>query len=338
MPSGSVTTKSKHRSMRVFITGHRGYIGSTLFRLMKEVSFISRVEGYDIIDGNDILNTNILINRMKNFRPDVVIHLAALSSVAACNGNTSRAILYNAIGTRNVLAAMQKSGCKNIIYAGTSSVYGNSSRKELPYTEDSPVEPCSPYGISKLLGECVIFNHYHNRNAPGNYLIFRMFNVVGTSSYPDIDRNSNPGYDRLFSALESGHVTIYGTDYPTYDGTCQRDYVSLKDVCIAFLNGLEVMSNGDKIQEIINICTGRPCSVERIINTWNSITKSSSQLIKTNNSTKLLPKVERSYGPRREGDPAIVYGSNEKANEVLNWKPIRKIEDIIRDLAHDKNL
>lgn len=344
MPSNSNTTKSTHREgcekspSRVFITGYRGYIGSALFRLLKEVPLVSKVEGYDIVDGYDILDLNVLVGRMKSFQPDVVIHLAALSSVTACNENKSKAILYNAIGTRNVLAAMKESGCKNIIYASTSSVYSSSKRDQLPYTEDSIVAPCSSYGISKLLGEHVISNHYNYQNNPGNYLIYRMFNVVGSSGYSDVDRASDAGYDRLFAALESGHITIYGTDYPTYDGTCQRDYVALKDVCAAFFNGIKVVKNNNNIREIINISTERPCSVKTIVNTWNTTAKYFIQLRKTNSCDNSLPYVEMSYGTRREGDPAIVYGSNAKANQLLNWKPIRKIEDIIRDLAHDKKL
>ena len=266
-----LTADSAKSSLRVFITGHRGYIGSALFRAMTKFSLISEVEGYDIIEGHDILDLDSLVIRMMSFQPHVVVHLAALSSVTACNENWKKSVSYNAVGTRNVLTAMKQCGCNNIIYASTSSVYGDTSK--LPYTEDSVVNPCSPYGISKLLGEQVIYNYYNSQDTPGNFLIYRMFNVVGTSGYSDVDNVSNPGYDRLFAALESGHLTIYGNDYPTYDGTCQRDYVSLKDVCSAFLKGVKVVKSNRQTRKIINICTGHPCSVQTIVNTWNAISK-----------------------------------------------------------------
>ena len=328
---------SAKSSLRVFVTGHRGYIGSALFRAMSKFSLINELEGYDIIDGDDILDLSSLVSRMKSFQPHVVVHLAALSSVTACNENWKKSVSYNAVGTRNVLTAMNDCGCRNIIYASTSSIYGDTSK--VPYTEDSVVDPCSPYGLSKLLGEQVIYNYYNSRNNPGNFLIYRMFNVVGTSGYPDIDNVSNPGYDRLFAALESGHLTIYGNDYPTYDGTCQRDYVSLKDVCSAFLKGIKVVKSNRETREIINICTGRPCSVQTIVNTWNSISKhllSATEL--QHKCSASLPEVSISVGCRRDGDPANVYGLNTKASRVLNWNPTRKIENIICDLAHDKKI
>ena len=323
--------------INLFVTGHKGYIGSALIKSLDKILFVKDVVGYDLVDGNDIMNYDQLEEAMKKAKPFAVIHLAALSSVAACNEDPRLAIKINSVGTQNVLNAMKTSNCKHIIYAGTSSVYG--SKESLPYTEDLQPAPCSSYGISKLLGENVIHNHYDLQENKGSYLIYRMFNVAGTSGYPEIDLASNPGYDRIFSALEAGAITIYGKDYPTFDRTCERDYVALKDVCDAYVKGINIFRRKnikedikEDIRETVNICTGYPCSVQTIVNIWNLTSKS----LIHEDSEDFLPEISFTYGDRREGDPATVYGSNMKAKEILNWKPYRKIEDIIRDLAHDK--
>lgn len=312
--------------LNILITGHRGYIGSALIRYAQQQLVVNKVVGYDLVDGDDIMDLNKLTSVMTQESITLVIHLAAQSSVTACNDNPELANKINGNGTDNILTAMKNSGCKHIIYASTSSVYGNQSNEK--YMESDLPQPCSSYGSSKLLGELAILNHYNDKNIDG-YLIYRMFNVVGTSGYKDIDNSVHPGYDRLFGALQSGKVTIYGQDYPTVDGTCQRDYVSLKDVCNAYLQGAIKLVN-DNIRQIVNICTGDAISVKQIIATWNSCREK----LFINN----LPFVTFRIGERRIGDPAVVYGSNQRAKEVLNWQPARKIDDIIRDIAIDKTI
>lgn len=325
---------SRAPTISVMVTGHRGYIGSALVQFLSSIRFINRIIGYDISDGNDILDYNNLINVMKSNDIDLVIHLAALSCITSCNENPRLAIRMNAIGTRNILNAMKECGCNNIIYASTSSVYGN--KGDLPYSEDMHLFPCSIYGISKLLGEHAIYNHYELKGNPGSYLIFRMFNVVGSSGFNNIDSNVNPGYDRLFTALQSGNITIYGKNYPTLDGTCERDYVSLKDVCQAYINGIIIMMSKREIRSTINICSGDTNSVKRIIYLWNLTRHLIQHKSPRYEKSNLLPYVNYTYGSRRKGDPYRIYGSNEKAFKVIRWKPKRKIENIIFDLSVDK--
>ena len=373
MNSNIIFDKTSSQKLSILITGHRGYIGSALMELLKDKYYIGRIIGYDIIDGDDILDEIKLSNIMILNKIDLVIHLAALSSVSACMEDSALADRINVRGTYSVLNAMKISGCKNIIYASTSSVYGDN--KHLPYREDQDLNPCSPYGTSKLLGEYAILEHYRLNNI-GNYLIFRMFNVVGTSGFKDIDSMSNPGYDRLFAGLQSGKITIYGKDYETLDGTCERDYVSLKDVCLAYIKGIKTIYNGtlklqlsqdhnlddlwnfgrnytstnqhsnldiinksvDKIQWIINICSGKPLSVKCIITEWDRISSDIQDNIDKYPGCNQLPQISYTYGKRREGDPAKVYGLNDRARHLIGWTPIRKIDDIILDLAFDKKL
>jgi len=320
----------------ILITGHRGYIGSALVNFLSGSNFINKIVGYDLVDGNDILDYPNLLQTFKNNEINIVVHLAAISSVSACNDNAKAAMKTNSTGTNNVLRAMKESGCKNIIYASTSSVYGNNP--VTPYTEEMKPDPCSPYGITKLWGEFAIQNHFNMQKNRGNYFIFRMFNVVGTCGNYEIDMKSHPGYDRLFGALQSGYMTIYGNDYNTMDGTCERDYVSLKDVCAAYLSGIKVLVLTNRYREIINICTGVPVSVKTIIDKWNCISEYIACDRDNYKNCAQLNTVEYDYGSRRAGDPEKVYGANRKANMILDWKFQRKIEHIIREIAYDKNI
>lgn len=315
--------------MAILITGHRGYIGSALKEYLHQHLSDDNIIGYDIVDGDDILNYERLARVMKENTVRLVIHLAALSSVTACNENPAEAKRINGYGTEVVLKAMQSANCVHIIYASTSSVYGN--QEELPYHERMNTQPCSPYGESKLQGEKVIQEYYRKGVIVGSYLIFRMFNVVGTSGVPHVDKRVSAGYDRLFAALESGHITIYGSDFPTADGTGERDYVALKDVCHAYLLGIKAINENPHLREVVNISKGEPTSVQKIITIWNSITE-------TIDGYNKLPKLTYQYGDRRSGDPARVYGQNSHAKDVLGWMPTRKIDDIIRDLAIDRNV
>lgn len=310
---------SRRSRRSILITGGSGYIGSALVEYLKLDTNLE-VYSYDILDNNDILDYDNLVDALKIYNITSVIHLAAMSSVTACNENPSEANQVNGYGTELILKAMKEAGCNNIIYASTSSVYGNST--DLPYVETQLPQPCSSYGSSKLLGEEAIKKHYETNL--GSYLIFRMFNVVGTSGFKEIDNKGSAGYDRLFAALESGNLTIYGDDYPTNDGTGERDYIALKDVCKAYLMGVNLLDSEKYVRETINISTGSPKSVKQIVTSWNS--------------KSTLPHVKYIFGPRREGDPCQVYGSNLRAHELLGWKPEKTMEDIINEISIDKNI
>jgi UDP-glucose 4-epimerase len=320
-------------SITILITGHRGYIGSAVFKLLLEVIEIERIIGYDLIEGDDILDYNRLLSQMKVHKPDMVIHLAAITSKISCNADPGLAMRVNGAGTCNVLKAMKEVGCKHIIYASTSEVYGNV--KKLPCRENHRPCPESIYGTSKLLGEFALQNHYDFQGNEGNYAICRLFNVVGTSGYRDVDSINSPTYDRLFPTLETGYVTIYGTDYSTYDGTCERDYIALKDVCEGLAAATAVVFNNCRFREIINICTGELTSVRSVIDIWNNMSEKifNSHRPDLNN----LPYIHYNIGHQRRGDVSKICGSNDKAIELLDWKPTKKIENIIYDYARDKN-
>lgn len=320
-------------SLNILITGYCGYIGSALVEFLTRTSFVNTIVGYDLRDGNDILSYKSLVYSLKANKIDLVIHLAGVSSVTKCNENINSAIKVNGYGTYLLLKAMKEAKCNNIIYASTSSVYGVSFS---PYTEDDKLRPCSVYGISKLLGEHVIYNHYDLQRNPGSYLIFRMFNVIGSSGFPQIDKLANFERDNIFGSMQTGRVIIYGKDHDTFDGTCEDDYIALKDVCMAYIKGIHAIYTNKVIRSTINICSGIPTSTLWIIQKWNDTHRAIRNQTEGYDKCNKLPYVKYRYDKRREGDIGRIYGSFEKAMYTIRWKPKRKIENIIFDFAMDK--
>lgn len=306
--------------MNIFITGHRGYIGTALVKHIRKLSIINKLTGFDIKDGHDILNYKSLLREMDKNCPDVVIHLASIRS-----SSISEMIRINAIGTNNVLKAMHQVDCNNIIYASTCDVYDKNCKK---FTETTRIEPFTDFGISKLLGENCIFSHYTN-TFKGSYLIFRLFNVVGDN---DVFANDKD----LFSQLDTGTIIIYGDDHPTVDGTCERDFISIRDVCAAFIKGIYLVISYKKLRETVNICSGVSYSIRMIIVIWNIYSDYCALLRQRgNNLTDELPYLTRinySFTNRRNNDIAIIAGSNAKAEQLLKWKPEYKLSDIIESL------
>ena len=305
-------------NIRIFITGGSGYIGSVLIpTLTDNISCV--IKNYDLKEYYDLTDFSQLLSEMAMFKPDLVIHLAAISTVNGCS-TLEKTMAVNLTGTKNVLKAMSIIECKHIIYASSCAVYGNLGIPgNFPVYENDPIHPISPYGCSKLAGEHIIFNHYHIRNNLGNYIIFRMFNVVGTSKYQS---SLNFGEDRIFSKLFNGEIIIYGKDYPTEDGTCVRDYVSITDICQAYLNAVKVIMTL-KIRECINLSSCKPISVLGLIKTWNNMMKSYN-----------YEKVKIIIGNRRLNDPVYIVGFNNKAQIYLNWRPQQSMKEIMINMIN----
>jgi UDP-glucose 4-epimerase len=282
----------------IFITGAAGYIGSALTQYLSRCCTI--VE-YDLVKGQDIMDYNSLTAAMMKCQPDVVIHLAALSSVPACEKNPALARSINAGGTRNVIRAMKEAGCNRLIYTSTSSVY--SPGQHLLQETDTRM-PRSAYGITKLLGELIV------TSSSSSYIILRLFNVIGG--------NQQAGTDRLFAALSSGSVSVYGTNYRTRDGTCERDYVGLRDVCRAYRRSVVKLTRStEPVALIANICTSIPVSVREVIRQWDRQSHS---------------PIEVTNVGRRKGDPARVVGSYRTAMLLLRWYPRQTLGDIVDEI------
>lgn len=309
-------------SVRIFVTGDCGYIGSTLTRMLN-INGLFSVCGYDIKTGHDIRDYSNLLKAMQECQPDIVIHLADTINPDTC-------LSVNAIGTRNVVRAMQEVDCYNIIYASTGEVYGD---QQNPLSEDLPLLPRTKYACSKTLSEFVIWNHFFLQKQ-GNYLIYRIFTVAGPSGFPDIDNLQFPNRNNPIQDFLRGQVTIYGKHHKTSDGTQEIDVISLQDVCQAFIQGIIKLGCTQwGLRGIINISSGIPVSIKEIIKIWNNIARD----LVYNKDNRRLPFVSYNYEKKRLIDISRCYGANIYTRKILKWEPYHRLEDIIYDLSKQLN-
>lgn len=237
----------------VFITGGLGYIGlptaSALFEKGYHVVIFDRIspkKHYPFLRiCGDIRNSGMLCEEMKRHKPSVVVHLAAVISVSESEKEKKLYFETNVLGTKNVLAAMRKSGCKKLLFASSAAVYDACDRL---VTEDYTVRPLSYYGQTKKEAEQLIQKEYGVQS-----VILRYFNVVGDES---IKKNSKliASAVRVAKGLQK-KLILYGSDYPTPDGTAIRDYVHIRDVVQA--NSMAVAYLENKTPSLVaNIASG----------------------------------------------------------------------------------
>lgn len=253
---------------------------------------------------------------------DVVMHFAAKLVAPESLEQPLDYYHNNVEGVRLMLEAMVQHNIKNLIFSSTAAVYGLEGNNA-PCTEETPTIPINPYGETKLACEKMI---YWAANAHDiNYCIFRYFNVAGA------DQSGKIGVIKedltlvpivIQTALKQREkVVIYGTDYPTKDGTCIRDLIHVSDLARAHVLGADYLIN-NKLCQVINLGSGSGYTVKEVIDEVN----------------KLLP-VNYENGNRREGDPIISVADVSKAKTLLNWEPSYKLNEIIKsDLEFRKSL
>ncbi len=251
-----------------------------------------------------------------------VIHFAALKSVP---DSVAQPLLYyrnNLLGLSNLLEACAAHRVPHFIFSSSCSVYGNVS--QLPVREDTPLnEAESPYAYTKQIGERMLRDFVRaDPHAPG-VIALRYFNPVGA------DRSGLNGEDPINAptalvpiivqavAGRRDALTVYGTDYPTRDGTCVRDYLHVSDLADAHLLALRYLLEGRAAEkfEIFNLGTGNGVTVLEAIAAFERATGRA---------------VPHRFGPRRPGDVAAIYSDSSRAEKILGWKPRRDIEEMMR--------
>lgn len=313
--------------MAVLICGGAGYIGSHNVR-----AFLNHGEEVIVIDNlftghksslpenvkfyeGDIRDGNILDEIFHDNQIEAVIHFCAFSLVGESVEQPLKYFNNNVGGMINLLESMQKNNVKKIVFSSSAAVYGEPEK--IPIVETDMTNPTNPYGESKLIMEKMmkwVSSRYDIR-----YVSLRYFNVAGAWHDGSIgeDHKHETHLIPIILQVPLGkrkHVTVYGDDYPTFDGTCIRDYVYIEDLANAHLLALEYLRNGGESQ-IFNLGSGDGYSVMQMI---NAARKASGQDI----------PVE--IGPRRAGDPARLVAESKKAREILKWEPkVTKMEDII---------
>jgi UDP-glucose 4-epimerase len=306
---------------KILVVGGAGYIGAHVAYLLQENGYEvriyddfsnglkSRIEGKfsDVVIG-DVLDRQALISACEGI--DAVIHLAAKKAVGESVDNPLKYYENNVGGTLNLLAAMSLKGVKKIVFSSTAAVYAPSEK--LSIAEDDLTEPLSPYGQTKLLSEKLISAVAKAENLSA--ISLRYFNVVGALRDEFADNSKDNLVPKVFAALKAGkNPEIYGSDYPTKDGSCIRDYIHISDLATAHLVALEKVFT-TKVDEIYNVGSGSGYSVTEMI---NQIAESIGKAI-----TPTL-------SPRRPGDTAQLIASISKIERDLGWKPERSLKEMI---------
>jgi UDP-glucose 4-epimerase len=299
--------------MRVLVTGGAGFIGSVIVEELTRaghtpVVYDSLVKGHSsalkadvpMVNG-DVRDTDRLESTLRRYEIEAIVHMAGLIEVGLSITNPDQFFENNVGGSMSVLRAMIDTGVKKLVFSSTAAVYGDPI--SLPITEDAPLQPTNPYGESKLMVERVL-----GWAAPAHGLTctaLRYFNAAGaTSGNGEMHEPETHLIPLVLKAAKDDQaVTIFGTDYPTSDGTTIRDYVHVVDLASAHLLALARVEAGLRVY---NVGTGTGYSVQQVVETTERVTG------------KPLA-IERR--PRRPGDQVATVASSDRIRAELGWKP-----------------
>jgi UDP-glucose 4-epimerase len=302
--------------MRVLVTGGAGYIGSVvagqLLNAGNQVTVIdnlSRGHRQAVPDGAELIvcdlsNKEDLSALFKRQKFDAVLHFAAFIEAGESMKFPETFFRNNTANALTVLEAMLGASVKRFVFSSTAALYGNPLRT--PIQEEDALLPTNAYGESKLLVERMLewFHRIHGLR----YASLRYFNAAGAAA-PDRGEAHQPEshlVPRLMNVAlgRQKHAEIFGTDYPTPDGTCVRDYIHVSDLAAAHLLALDALHREGRL--IYNLGNGKGFTVREVIEGVRHVTG------------REIPVVE---SPRREGDPAVLIASSEKIRKELNWVP-----------------
>ena len=324
--------------MNVLVAGGAGYIGShTVKRLQQAghhpVIYDNCSRGHrEVIDIlhvpaiiADLNDTPTLTKALKDHKIDTVMHFAAYAYVGE---SVQQPLMYyrnNVATTVNVLECMQAVGVKRFVFSSTCATYGDPT--SVPITEEEKKAPVSPYGRSKLMVENVL-QDLVDADKTFSFAALRYFNASGCSMDGSIGEDHDPETHLIPSVilailgLRPG-LTVFGTDYPTPDGTNVRDYIHVEDLADAHILAMQKLQPGQSM--FCNLGTGRGFSVKEIIQSVEKV------------AGKKLPVT---YGPRRAGDAIALWANPTRAKTLLGWEAKHKDpEAIIRSAWtwHSKN-
>lgn len=311
--------------MRILVVGGAGYIGSHVVKELLNTGYDVRVfdnlstgqeinlfEKAEFIRG-DILDVPALEKAMQGI--DGVVHLAAKKAVGESMEKPDLYALNNLNGTINVLNAMVKEGVKYFVFSSTAAVYGMPEVEVLD--EQTPLNPINFYGFSKKMIEDVL--SWYDKLKGIKFVALRYFNAVGYDKDGQVKGLEKNPQNLLPIIMETifgvrDKMTVFGSDYPTKDGTCVRDYIHVSDLASAHELAFKYLLKSNESQ-VMNLGTGSGHSVKEMIETTQAVTKK---------------KVAYEMGARRTGDPAALMAYSEKAKELLGWQPKHSsLENII---------
>lgn len=321
----------KSQQKTILVTGGAGYIGSHIVLDLKSSGYNviildNLVYGHqDLVDQvlqvpliiGDIGNRELLDRVFQTHHIDAVMHFAAYAYVGESVVQPDKYYRNNVVGTLTLLEAMQAASVKRLVFSSTCATYGIPD--VVPISEDQAQNPINPYGASKLMVERILADF---QAALGlQYVCFRYFNAAGADPLGRLgeDHTPEPHLIPLILNAAAGFrdgISIYGTDYPTPDGTCIRDYIHVSDLAQAHRLGLQYLFESPD-SHIFNLGNSRGFSVREVIEAVKTITGKDFDVYEED---------------RRPGDPPILLGSNTKAVNLLGWHP--QYPDLESILSH----
>ncbi|MFE3837073.1 UDP-glucose 4-epimerase GalE [Pseudogemmobacter sonorensis] len=304
---------------RVLVTGGAGYIGSHACKALaragfEPVAFDNLSTGWreavkfgPLVKG-DLLDRAAIDAALSQYRPVAVMHFAALSLVGESMKDPGKYWRVNVDGALNLVEATVAAGIRDFVFSSTCATYGDQDGVVL--TEETPQYPINAYGGSKRAIENIVTDFGAAFGL--NHVIFRYFNVAGADPEGDLGEQHVPETHLIPLMLDAvagrrPALTVFGSDYPTRDGTCLRDYVHVSDLVDAHVLGLKWLLDG-RGSRVFNLGTGTGFTVREVIEASRAVTN------------REVPVVE---GPRRPGDAVALVSGSARAIEELGWAPKR---------------
>jgi len=313
--------------MNILVTGGAGYIGSaTVEHLVAKEHRVHVID--NLVTGHraavhpdatfhrlDIRQTPLLIEYLQANALDSVVHFAAVSLVGESVTNPAKYMDNNVVGTLSLLEAMRVAKVNHIVFSSTAATYGEPTY--MPLDEAHPTKPTNPYGLTKLIIEQAMATYAAAYGL--RFVALRYFNACGATAERGEHHDPETHLISVILQVALGqrpHISVYGTDYDTPDGSCVRDYIHVIDLGDAHLRALTYLKDGgDSL--VCNLGNGSGCSVRQVIDTCRSV------------SGRTIPVVE---GPRRAGDPSRLIANAGLAKARLGWVPTYgELDRIIAD-------
>lgn len=315
--------------MNVLVTGGAGYIGGHMVLALldaghKPVVFDNLSTGFrwSVPDGvplvvGDVGDYELVLQTLQAHKIDAIVHFAAKLVVPESVRDPLGYYLNNTVKSRSLLAAAVAAGIKTFVFSSTAAVYGDASDK--PLSEDAPLVPLSPYGSSKQLTEVMLRDVAAAHGM--NFVVLRYFNVAGADPAMRHGQSTANATHLIKVAVQTAlgmrsHMEVFGTDYPTPDGTCIRDYIHVTDLIAAHMQALEHLRGGGE-SLVVNCGYGHGYSVSEVIDTVRRVSGR---------------PLDARYAPRREGDPITIVADSARIRSRLRWKP--QFDDLATIVEH----